>query len=343
MKPYQKIEIELNAMPFTWLVTGAAGFIGSNLVEKLLRWNQKVIGIDNFSTGHKENLTQVFEVVGADKAKNFTFFPETICDMSTCQKAMKGVDVVLHQAAIGSVPRSIVDPIFSSTTNIMGTLNLLTAAKDAGVKRFVYASSSSVYGDHPALPKKEENLGNLLSPYALTKFVDELAAGVFHRSYGLDCIGLRYFNVFGPRQDPNGAYAAVIPLWIKRLIRKEEVFINGDGETSRDFCFVDNAIQANLLAATSVKKESLNKVFNIAYGERTTLNQLFNLIKQRLAADFSHVADLKPVYKEFRQGDIRHSLADISSARELLGYSPEFSVSDGLESALSWYKQNIKK
>jgi len=328
---------QLQSAPKRWLVTGCAGFIGSNLVETLLKANQLVIGLDNFATGHQRNLDEVKQLVSPQQWANFRFIEADIRDLASCQTACDGVDYVLHQAALGSVPRSINDPITSNATNISGFLNMLVAARDAGVKRFVYAASSSTYGDHPALPKVEDVIGKPLSPYAITKYVNELYADVFSRSYGFNSVGLRYFNVFGPRQDPNGAYAAVIPKWTSAMIAGQDVVINGDGETSRDFCFVANAVQANIRAALSdiVKSE----VFNVALGDRTTLNELFNAIKQALAENGISY-DKEPQYADFRVGDVRHSQADISKARQQLGYAPEYRIRDGLKLAMPWYIKN---
>ena len=321
---------------YTWLVTGCAGFIGSNLIEALLKANQKVVGLDNFATGHQRNLDEVQQLVSPAQWANFKFINADIRSLNACQQACAGVDYVLHQAALGSVPRSINDPITTNDTNISGFLNMLLAARDAGVKRFVYAASSSTYGDHPALPKVEEVIGKPLSPYAITKYVNELYADVFSRSYGFHSVGLRYFNVFGPRQDPNGAYAAVIPKWTAAMIANQDVTINGDGETSRDFCFVANAVQANIRAALATISQS--EVFNVAVGDRTTLNDLFAAIRQSLAdngVQYTKTAQ----YADFRAGDVRHSQADISKASAMLGYTPEYRIRDGLKLAMPWYIQ----
>lgn len=320
----------------TWLVTGCAGFIGSNLVEALLKANQKVVGLDNFATGHQRNLDEVQSLVSAAQWANFRFIKGDIRKLEHCQQACQGVDYVLHQAALGSVPRSINDPITTNDTNISGFLNMLVASRDAGVKRFVYAASSSTYGDHPALPKVEDVIGKPLSPYAITKYVNELYADVFSRTYGFHSIGLRYFNVFGPRQDPNGAYAAVIPKWTAAMIAGDDVVINGDGETSRDFCFVANAVQANIRAALATISQS--EVVNVALGDRTTLNELFAAIRQSLA-DNGIVYSKAAKYGEFRPGDVRHSQADISKAKTLLGYAPEYRILDGIKRAMPWYIQ----
>lgn len=338
---YNELQSVLRAAPRTWLVTGAAGFIGSNLLETLLRLDQSVLGLDNFSTGYQENLDEVREKVGSIKWARARIVEGDIRDLATCQRLCAGVDYVLHQAALGSVPRSMADPIQSHETNVSGFLNMLVAARDAKVARFVYASSSSVYGDHAVLPKVEENIGNPLSPYAATKAINEMYAGVFARAYGLNCIGLRYFNVFGPRQDPNGAYAAVIPRWIAALLRHDPVLINGDGETSRDFSYIDNVVQANLLAATTENPAALNQAFNVAIGETTTLNQLFSLIQQILRRADASIAEQQPIYKDFRPGDIRHSHAAIDKARSLLGYRPSHRIQEGLELAMDWYHRKL--
>ena len=372
---YEQLQVRLRAEPATWLVTGVAGFIGSNLLETLLKLNQRVVGLDNLATGKERNLQEVQALVTLAQWANFQFIRGDICNLADCQKAMRfevasspaggsslaaqhgpsfPVDFVLHQAALGSVPRSVADPIATNAANVSGFLNMLVAARDARVKRFVYAASSSTYGDHPGLPKVEDTIGKPLSPYAVTKYVNELYADVFARTYGLESIGLRYFNVFGPRQDPDGAYAAVIPKWIASLIKGEPVFINGDGETSRDFCFVANAVQANLLAATAtaaiasaqaviggpdpqaMSKSPVNQVYNVAVGDRTTLNTLFALLRDNLAAH-GVCADTKPVYRNFRAGDVRHSLADITKAHNLLGYAPTQRIEQGLALAMHWY------
>ncbi|MCD1599816.1 SDR family oxidoreductase [Rheinheimera aquimaris] len=319
-----------------WLITGCAGFIGSNLLETLLKANQQVVGLDNFATGYQRNLDEVQQLVSPQQWANFTFIKGDIRSSADCQQACSGVDYVLHQAALGSVPRSIADPITSNDTNISGFLNMLVAARDAGVKRFVYAASSSTYGDHPALPKVEDAIGKPLSPYAVTKYVNELYADVFSRSYGFHSIGLRYFNVFGPRQDPNGAYAAVIPKWTAAMIADQSVKINGDGETSRDFCFVDNAVQANIRAALADIEHS--EVFNVALGDRTTLNELFAAIAKSLADNGIHYQKTAQ-YGDFRAGDVRHSQADISKAQRMLGYAPQYRIREGLSLAMPWYIQ----
>ncbi len=336
MSHYTEICSTLKENPRSWLITGVAGFIGSNLLETLLKLNQRVTGLDNFSTGFRHNLDEVRDQVTPEQWSNFNFIEGDIRDLDTCRKACSGVDYVLHQAALGSVPRSIEDPINTNENNISGFLNMLVASRDEPVKRFVYAASSSTYGDHPDLPKVEDKTGNPLSPYAVTKLVNELYSAVFARTYGFNTIGLRYFNIFGQRQDPDGAYAAVIPKWFASIMKGEPVYINGDGKTSRDFCFIDNCVQANILAATSDQRAA-NQVYNVAFGQRTTLNELFELIKERVVGTFPDAKDTRPVYRDFRPGDVRHSLADISKARELIGYEPEFSIRSGLDRAAQWY------
>ena len=337
MTAYTQLQTRLQAEPNTWLITGVAGFIGSNLLETLLKLNQRVVGLDNFATGHQRNLDEVQTLVTPEQWASFSFINGDICNLADCQKAVTGVDYVLHQAALGSVPRSVADPITTNATNISGFLNMLVAARDAKVKRFVYAASSSTYGDHPALPKIEDTIGKPLSPYAVTKYVNELYSDVFGKTYGLQSIGLRYFNVFGPRQDPNGAYAAVIPKWISSMIKNEPIYINGDGETSRDFCFVNNAVQANLLAATVQTPEAVNQVYNVAVGDRTTLNELYAQLKTNLLPLYAHLHVAQPVYRDFRAGDVRHSLADISKAATRLGYTPTQRIGQGLVWAMPWY------
>ncbi len=334
---YEQVQSDLIKEPKRWLVTGAAGFIGSNLLEFLLRFNQNVVGLDNFATGHRYNLEDVRKSVSEAQWGNFHFIEGDITDLDVCRSACEEVDYVLHQAALGSVPRSIEDPINTNRSNIVGFLNMLIAARDAGAKRFVYAASSSTYGDHPALPKVEDQIGEPLSPYAVTKYVNELYAKVFGRVYGTPTIGLRYFNVFGPRQDPNGAYAAVIPRWIGSLLNGERCTINGDGETSRDFCYVVNVVQANLLAALTENKEAINQVYNVGYGGRTTLNQLYRMIRDRIAGERPAIASLEPDYLDFRAGDVRHSQADIGKAKRLLQYQPTHSVVEGMNEAIPWY------
>lgn len=335
MSQYQTVCTQLKQAPKMWLVTGVAGFIGSNLLETLLKLDQKVVGLDNFATGHQYNLDEVQTLVSPAQWRNFSFIEGDIRHFEDCQKACLGVDYVLHQAALGSVPRSIADPITTNATNITGFLNMLTAARDAKVSSFTYAASSSTYGDHPALPKVEENIGNPLSPYAVTKYVNELYADVFARTYAFKTIGLRYFNVFGKRQDPNGAYAAVIPKWTAAMIAGDEVFINGDGETSRDFCFIENTVQANILAATA-NDEAKNQVYNVAVGDRTTLNDLFNALQAALNEN-GVTYNKKPVYREFRAGDVRHSQASIAKIEQFLDYEPEFNINQGINIAMPWY------
>jgi UDP-N-acetylglucosamine 4-epimerase len=348
---YEQLQVRLRAEPHTWLVTGVAGFIGSNLLEILLKLNQRVVGLDNFATGHQRNLDEVQALATPEQWANFNFIKGDIRNLAACQQAMVWndpviasearqsipVDLVLHQAALGSVPRSLQDPITTNATNISGFLNMLVAARDAKVKRFVYAASSSTYGDHPGLPKVEDTVGKPLSPYAVTKYVNELYADVFSKTYGLPSIGLRYFNVFGPRQDPNGAYAAVIPKWIASMIKGDPVYINGDGETSRDFCFVANAVQANLLAATTANPNAVNQVYNVAVGDRTTLTELYGQIIENLLPHYPHLRNATPVYRDFRAGDVRHSLAEITKAEQLLGYRPRFKISAGIAEAMPWY------
>lgn len=341
MSAFDALETQLQTAPKTWLITGVAGFIGSNLLEALLKLDQNVVGLDNFATGHQKNLAQVQAAVSPKQWTRFRFEHGDIRDPSTCHTACEGVDYVLHQAALGSVPRSLEDPLSTHAANNTGFVNMLVAARDAKAKRFVYAASSSTYGDHSGLPKVEDVIGKPLSPYAVTKLVNELYADVFGRCYGMESIGLRYFNIFGRRQDPNGAYAAVVPKWVSSMIRNEPVYINGDGETSRDFCYIDNVIQANLLAATSTHAEAANQVYNVAVGERTTLNQLYEAIRANLAAKFPHLADAKPVYRDFRAGDVRHSLADISKAQTRLGYAPTHRIHEGLAEAMAWYISDL--
>ena len=335
MSQYQTVCTQLKQAPKMWLVTGVAGFIGSNLLETLLKLDQKVVGLDNFATGYQYNLDEVQTLVSPAQWNNFSFIEGDIRNFEDCQKACMDVDYVLHQAALGSVPRSIADPITTNATNITGFLNMLTAARDAKVSSFTYAASSSTYGDHPALPKVEENIGNPLSPYAVTKYVNELYADVFARTYAFKTIGLRYFNVFGKRQDPNGAYAAVIPKWTAAMIAGDEVFINGDGETSRDFCFIENTVQANILAATA-NDEAKNQVYNVAVGDRTTLNDLFNALQAALNEN-GVTYNKKPVYREFRAGDVRHSQASIAKIEQFLDYEPEFNINQGINIAMPWY------
>ena len=340
MSAYSELTKSMTAEPSRWLITGVAGFIGSNLLETLLKLGQAVVGLDNFMTGYQKNLDMVRDIVGPEAWSRFTFIEGDIRDIDTCREACKGVQHVLHEAALGSVPRSIDDPLLSNSCNITGYLHMLVAARDAGVKSFVYAASSSTYGDSPELPKVEDKIGSPLSPYAVTKYVDELYADVFNRCYGFSSVGLRYFNVFGQRQDPYGAYAAVIPQWFASVIKQETVFVNGDGETSRDFCYIDNVVQANLLASFA-QGDATNKIYNVAFGQRTTLNELFGLIKEEVARHKPEVMSAQCVHRDFRAGDVRHSLADISRAHNLLGYDPQFDVRQGLRLAGDWYAANL--
>lgn len=367
MTLYQQLIQTLPATPKTWLVTGVAGFIGSNLLEALLKLDQRVVGLDNFATGYQHNLDEVQSLVTPAQWAKFQFIQGDIRNLEDCKQAMTWtqsavitneakqsmpVDYVLHQAALGSVPRSLAEPITTNSANITGFLNMLVAARDAQVKSFTYAASSSTYGDHPALPKVEDNIGKPLSPYAVTKYVNEIYADVFSKCYGFHTIGLRYFNVFGPRQSPSGAYAAVIPKWMSSLLKGEAVFINGDGETSRDFSFIQNAIQANLLAATvkdthggacsdSDIHPALNQIYNMAVGDRTTLKQLFILLRDNLVP-FGVSASAEPEYRNFRAGDVRHSLADTTKAQRLLGYEPTHRIAEGIRIATEWYVSSIK-
>jgi UDP-N-acetylglucosamine 4-epimerase len=342
MTAYDNLKDRLQTEQSTWLVTGVAGFIGSNLLETLLSLGQKVVGLDSYATGHAYNFDKVRSSVTPQQWDHYQFIEGDIRNLDTCHQACQDVDYVLHQAALGSVPRSLADPITTNESNITGFLNMLLAARDAQVRRFVYAASSSTYGDHPGLPKVEERIGNPLSPYAVTKLVNEHYAQVFARCYDFKTIGLRYFNIFGRRQDPNGAYAAVIPKWVAAMIAHERVFINGDGETSRDFCYIDNAVQANLLAATCDNPEATDQVYNIAVGDRTTLNQLFTKIRDILADSYPDLKEISPTYRDFRPGDVRHSLADIEKARRLLGYEPSHNIDQGLAEAMSWYIDDLK-
>ncbi len=337
---YEKIKEFLINDPKTWLITGVAGFIGSNLLETLLLLNQKVVGLDNFATGFQHNLDEVQVLVSKDQWQNFTFIEGDIRNLDDCHAACIGVDYILHQAALGSVPRSIADPINTNDTNISGYLNMLVAARDAKVASFTYAASSSTYGDHPVLPKVEDAIGNPLSPYAVTKYVNELYADVFSRTYGFKTIGLRYFNIFGKRQTPDGAYAAVIPKWTAAMIAGEAVYINGDGDTSRDFNFIENAVQANILAATATE-EAKNQVYNVAVGGRTTLNTLFSALKEHLSTNGVNYTQ-EAVYRDFREGDVRHSQADITKIKNALGYAPQFDIIQGIEKAMPWYVLNHK-
>lgn len=335
MTSFERALADLAVAPRTWLISGVAGFIGSNLLRTLLELDQRVVGLDNFATGHQRNLDEVQSSVSARQWSCFSFHEGDIRELGDCRRAMEGVDHVLHQAALGSVPRSLLDPLATNAANIDGFLNMLVASKESGVKSFVYAASSSTYGDHPGLPKVEETIGKPLSPYAVTKYVNELYAEVFARCYGCKTVGLRYFNVFGPRQDPNGDYAAVIPKWIGSMLTDEPVFINGDGETSRDFCFIDNAVQANLLASLS-DDDIRCDVFNVAVNARTSLNDLFSLLRHTLA-EHGVRYDKAPIYRDFRSGDVRHSQADIAKAAERLGYTPTHTLAEGIHQAMPWY------
>ncbi|WP_338799448.1 NAD-dependent epimerase/dehydratase family protein [Pseudomonas monteilii] len=338
MTAYEALQQSLPQAPKKWLITGVAGFIGSNLLEHLLLLDQTVVGLDNFATGHQRNLDEVRSNVSAQQWSRFSLLEGDIRNLGDCHTACRDVDYVLHQAALGSVPRSLNDPIATNATNIDGFLNMLVAARDAAVKSFTYAASSSTYGDHPALPKVEDVIGKPLSPYAVTKYVNELYADVFFKSYGFNSVGLRYFNVFGRRQDPQGAYAAVIPKWLASMVGGEELFINGDGETSRDFCFIENVVQMNLLAATSSDPAAVNQIYNVAVSGRTTLNQLFEALRKGLQEN-GVVYSKGPVYRDFRPGDVRHSQADISKAQSLLGYAPAYDVTRGISKAMPWYIQ----
>ncbi len=336
------IAARLVAQPRHWLVTGSAGFIGSHLLETLLRAGQQVTSLDNFATGHQRNLDEVRQAVGDEAWARHRFIEGDIADPATCVQACDGVNVVLHQAALGSVPRSMADPLNTHRANATGFLNMLVAARDAGVSRFVYAASSSTYGDSPTLPKVEDVIGNPLSPYAVTKYLNELYAQVFQRCYGFETVGLRYFNVFGPRQDPNGAYAAVIPRWVAAMLRAEVCTINGDGETSRDFCFVANAVQANLRAGLAPLDAAVPQVYNVAVGDRTSLVELHQLIADKLVAEQAVDSVAPPSFAPFRAGDVRHSLADISKARQQLGYAPTHDVRAGMAEAVRWYIDNSR-
>jgi UDP-N-acetylglucosamine/UDP-N-acetylgalactosamine 4-epimerase len=337
MSKYQEARQHLSENRYRWLVTGVAGFIGSNLLEALLKLDQQVTGLDNFSTGYRHNLDQVQQSVGPERWRNFSFIEGDIRIPEDCATACDGVRFVLHQAALGSVPRSIASPVLTNENNVTGFLNMLVASRDASVSRFVYAASSSTYGDHPDLPKVETVIGQPLSPYAVTKFVNELYADVFARTYGTGSVGLRYFNVFGPRQDPDGAYAAVIPQWVAALIHNQALRINGDGETSRDFCYIENVVQANILAALVEGNQAVNQVYNVALNERTSLNQLYTMMRSLLMPRFPELKDHQPQYGDFRKGDVRHSQADISKAGSLLGYEPTHRIDAGLREAMDWY------
>jgi UDP-N-acetylglucosamine 4-epimerase len=338
---YDELQAALRAAPRTWLLTGVAGFIGSNLLETLLKLDQAVVGLDNFSTGRKQNLEQVQALVAPAQWARFQFQTGDIAELEDCRRVCAGIDFVLHEAALGSVPLSMEKPLACHRSNVTGFLNMLVAAREAKVKRLVYASSSAVYGDDPLMPKVESKIGRPLSPYAASKLMNEVYAQAFAQAYGFDTIGLRYFNVFGPRQDPDGAYAAVIPKWVASLLKREAVYINGDGETSRDFCFVANVVQANLLAATTTEPGASNEAYNIALGERTTLNELFGFLQTGLRERVPTLPAQKPIYRDFRPGDVRHSLADIARARQLLGYEPTHRIAEGLSLAMEWYQRNV--
>ena len=346
MTKYEQVQKYLKDNQKTWLVTGVAGFIGSNLLEKLLTLDQKVVGLDSFETGYKYNIDEAIQdasnIVGKNINENFNFIEGDIKSISDCKRGCDGVDYVLHQAAIGSVPRSIDDPIGTNEANINGFINMLVASRDANVRRFVYAASSSSYGDNADLPKVEDNIGSPLSPYAVTKLVNELYANVFAKNYDFKSIGLRYFNIFGKRQDPNGAYAAVIPKWVSSILHKEDVYINGDGETSRDFCYVDNAIQANLLAALTDNDDAVDQVYNVALNDRTSLNELYEMIEDNLLKRVQNLEKKEPIYRDFRPGDVRHSQASIDKAKELLEYEPQFRIAEGLNEAIGWYINSLK-
>lgn len=345
MTKYEQLQEHLKSNQSTWLVTGVAGFIGSNLLEKLLILNQKVVGLDNFDTGYQHNIDQAIEdankATGEDLSNNLKFINGDIRKLEDCEQACNGVDYVLHQAALGSVPRSIEDPINTNRANIDGFLNMLVASRDANVKRFVYAASSSSYGDHPGLPKVEDEIGSPLSPYAVTKVVNELYSQVFAKTYGFKTIGLRYFNIFGKRQNPNGAYAAVIPKWVSSILNNKDVFINGDGETSRDFCYIENTVQINLLAATTDNDKAVDQVYNVALNDSTSLNTLYQMIKERLIQRSQVLEKKKPIYRDFRAGDVRHSLADISKAQQLLKYQPKYKIDKGLDESMDWYVKDL--
>ena len=347
MTKYEQLQEFLKDNQKTWLITGVAGFIGSNLLEKLLVLNQKVIGLDSFETGYQHNIDEAIidanNIAGKNLNDNFKFIEGNISSLNDCKKACDGADYVLHHAAIGSVPRSIEDPISTNRSNIDGFINMLVASRDAKVKRFVYAASSSSYGDNKDLPKKEDMIGNPLSPYAVTKLVNELYASVFAKNYNFKTIGLRYFNIFGKRQDPNGAYAAVIPKWVSSIVNNEDVFINGDGETSRDFCYIENTIQINILAALTDCDEATNQIYNVALNDKTSLNDLHKMLEEKITRKIKNLRKKKPIYRDFRIGDVRHSQACIEKAQQLLGYQPIYKISDGLDEAIDWYITSLKK
>ena len=346
MTKFEHLQEYLNNNQKTWLVTGVAGFIGSNLLEKLLILNQKVVGLDSFDTGYQHNIDQALQDVqnttGKDLSNNFNFINGDIRNSSDCNQACDGVDYVLHQAALGSVPRSIEDPLGTNEANIDGFINMLVASRDAKVKRFVYAASSSSYGDNTDLPKIEDMIGNPLSPYAVTKLVNELYASVFAKNYNFKTIGLRYFNIFGKRQDPNGAYAAVIPKWVASVLNNEDVYINGDGETSRDFCYIDNAVQCNILAAMTENNEAIDQVYNVALNDRTSLNELHKMIEDKIIQRVQGLEKKEPIYRDFRPGDVRHSQASVDKAYKLLEYRPKYKISEGLDETIDWYINSVK-
>ena len=341
MSVYRELETALKDAPRTWLLTGVAGFIASNLLEKLLKLEQRVIGFDNFSTGHRRNLDQVRAAVQPEQWARFELIEGDVVELDTCRRACSEVDYILHHAALASVPASMAEPLAAHQSNVTGFLNLMVAAREAKVRRLIYASSSAVYGDDPEFPKRETKSVQLLSPYAANKAMNEMYAEVFARAYGFDSIGLRYFNVFGPRQDPEGAYAAVIPKWIAALLKREPVYVNGDGETTRDFCHIGNVVHANLLAATATPREAVNQVYNIAMGRQTSLNELFEQLQRALRQVEPGLPEQKPIYRAFRPGDVRHSVADISKAQRLLGYAPEHNLEQGLVLAMEWYRGNV--
>ena len=332
MKTYEEVQQRIRAERRTWLVTGAAGFIGSNLVETLLQLDQNVVGLDNFSTGKRENVLPGMRLIEGD-----------IRSLETCREAVKGVDVVLHQAALGRVPRSIDRPLTTHDNNVNGFLNMLVATRDAGIPRIVFASSSAVFGDDPVLPKVEERIGRAASPYGLSKHINELYANVFNYCYGMEWVGLRYFNVFGPRQDPDGPYASVIPAWIGALLRGQTAYINGDGSCARDFCHVDNVVQMNLRAAVTEDAAALNQPYNVAHGEITSLNELFEIIREVLGRRLPHLRNVRAVHREPRKGDMKLSKADIGKARRLLGYEPTLMLMEGLEQTMDWYIANLSQ
>jgi UDP-N-acetylglucosamine 4-epimerase len=339
---YDDAQQRIRSRSRTWLVTGVAGFIGSHLAENLLRLDQTVVGLDNFSTGKRENLAHIKAAVGAERGRRFRFVEGDIRSLETCRAACRGVEAVLHQAALGSVPRSIDDPVATTESNVNGFLNMLVAARDAGCERFVYAASSSTYGDHPGLPKVEDAIGRPLSPYAVTKYLDELYAQVFSRCYGVVATGLRYFNVFGPRQDAEGAYAAVIPRWAAAMLSGTPIAIYGDGETTRDFCYVGNVVQANLLAATAPAATVSGEVYNVAVGGRISLNDLYAALRDLVAERHAGLRVEAPIYGDFRAGDVRHSQADIGKAIGAFGYAPTHSLHAGLREALPWYEAHSR-